>query len=179
MSTSITTILETFLTQSFLEKILFSVNVLGTVNEKSGKSYGRLSINLKFTVSKAGIKILIHVVLISIIYCITEILSTRCEMLADLSHEVSWFLWHWSRSQSCQSDGKKQFITKLLSKTSKNIYITGFLKPKVTIFFISNKTRFSYFKRRNCRGKGFCEFQHFWPCLKNFNTPLIQKKASQ
>ena len=139
MPTRFTTTSETYLTQSFLEEILFSL------------------------FSFHGF-ILIHVVLISIIYCITEIISTRCKMLGDLSHEVSLFLWHLSLSQSCQPDRKKEFITNLLSKK----YI--FLKPKTISYplwqlFSSLVTKLSLatLNKEIVEEKAFTNFSIFGP----------------
>ena len=69
--------------------------------------------NLKFTLSKTGLKMLCHGESISTIHCITETIYAYPGMSGDLSGEISWFLSPSSLSQLCQSDRKKQFITNL------------------------------------------------------------------
>ena len=118
-------------------------------------------------VSKTGLKMFCDVVLISIIDCIAEMISTHCGMSGDSSDEISWFLSPLSLSQFCKIT-KNQFIANLLPKKNcinksvpKNtIRSTGFPKPKtnffpalVSISVISNRTRNSCFKRRNCQVK--------------------------
>ena len=72
--------------------------------------------DLKFTVSKTGLKTLFHIDLISIIHCVTKIISNHGDMSGNLSDEVSWFLSSLWLSQLCKPDRQKQFITNLLSK---------------------------------------------------------------
>ena len=120
MVTGITAIPETFLILSlilFLRKFYFLQNFFRELlMENKRKVIDDYLFDLKFTVSKTGLKILCHVDLISIIHCITKIISNHCQMSGNLSDEVSWFLSSLWISQLCKPDRKKQFITNLLSK---------------------------------------------------------------
>ena len=85
--------------------------------------------------SKTRLKMLCHVVLISITDCITEMISTQCGMSGNLSDEISWFLSPLSLSQFYKPDLKnnlsqiyyqkeKIFINKVFQKNT--ISSTGF-----------------------------------------------------
>ena len=51
--------------------------------ERKGESYGWLLFILKFVVLKTGVKIMCHMGLISTIYCVTEMISTHCDISGD------------------------------------------------------------------------------------------------
>ena len=136
--------------------------------EDKEKVMGDYLCNLKFTVSKTWLEMLCHVVFIFTFHCVTKKISTHCVMSGDLSDEVLGsfrFVSFSVISARPQKAVYHQFIVKEIC-INKNvsrkpaIRSTGFSKPKtnylptvVTIFFVSNKTRYSYFMWRNCRGR--------------------------
>ena len=89
---------------------------------------------------------LCHVALICTIYCITDMICTvACQEIKVV--RFFWLVPPLFLSQLCQPYHKKQFIEKLLSSLEYGISKTKdkFLTTTVTIFFINNKTRYTYF----------------------------------
>ena len=103
-------------TQSLFDNFFFSLIFMELLLENKRKVMDDYLFNIKFTLSKTGLKMLCHGESISTIHCITEMIYAYPGMSGDLSGEISWFLSPSSLSQLCQSDRKKQFITNLLSK---------------------------------------------------------------
>ena len=117
---------------------------------------------------------------------IPDLLFPRCGMSGDLSEFLSSFSFSIMSTRPQKAFYRQFVIWKKICIKKPIIRIAGFLKSKtnfwttvVSIFFMNNKTRFSYCRWRNCRGKGFCKFQKFCPCLRNFNSSLIQNNVSK
>ena len=72
--------------------------------ENKGKVMDNYLFNLKFTVSKTGLKMLCPVALICTIYCITHMICTVAYQEIDV---VSWFVPPSALSQLCQPDHRK------------------------------------------------------------------------
>ena len=66
----------TVLPKLFLRKVYFSKIFMELLMENKEKVMDNYLLNLKFTVSKAGLKILCHVALICAIFCIADMICT-------------------------------------------------------------------------------------------------------
>ena len=101
--------------------------------------------NLKFTVSKTGLKMLCHVSLICTIYCITDIICTA----ACWKIEVMRFLGSstFVSFSIMSTRPKKAVYQKIIIKFGVRDFQNKnkFLTTAVIIFFINNKTRCTYF----------------------------------
>lgn len=115
--------------------------------ENKGKNVDNYLFKLKLTASKTRLKMLRHVALICIIYCIIDMICTVACQEIEVVIDVSRFFPPLPLSQFCQTDCKKQFIKNLLSNSAYGISKTKdkFFTTTINIFFINNRTRCTYF----------------------------------
>ena len=132
-----------FLHSSFSwERFIFSKISMELLMGNKGEVMNNYTINLKFTVLKARLKILCQD-LQYFLYCRFDL---HYGMSRDWGGEVSWFVQPLSLSQLCQPGHRKQFIKKSNSKYTIFKTKDKFLTTTVIIFSINKKTRSTYFK---------------------------------